>query len=351
MPRRAAAISHAVDLSAYSNYVVSRIVGLLDSVDADLYSAILTALEKMPVNDFSMSRLESLLASVRTVNADAYRVLDAELGDRMIELLSAELDFQTRLVGSPDVRAVPIETAWSAAVKQPIRGRLLSDWASSLEAGRAQRIQQALSIGYVEGKTVPEMVRTLRGTRSENYTNGLLNIDRRNAEAVVRTVTAHFAASAREQVYAANEDVIDHVIWMSTLDMRTSEICQIRDGAEYTLEGKPIGHSMPWLGGPGKAHWNCRSHSSPVLKDGPIDLSKGRVRTSVDGPVPGTTTFAGWIAKQSAARQNEVLGPTRAALMRQGKYKLPQFYDNKGRFLTIEQLRSSDEATFKELGL
>ena len=55
--------------------------------------------------------------------------------------------------------------------------------------------------------------------------------------------------------------------WVSTLDARTTEICRIRDGLKYAVgTHKPIGHLVPWLGGPGRAHWQCRSASVPVLK-------------------------------------------------------------------------------------
>jgi SPP1 gp7 family putative phage head morphogenesis protein len=352
--RQLAAIGHAVDLSAYSNHVAAQITRLLNSVDADLFRAIAEALDQMPVSTFNMRRLQAMLASVRAINANAYTLVGDYLSAEMESFLLAEIAFGTRTIGTVDglpPKLVTVEQAWAAATREPIRGRLMKDWAGTLAQGRANRIQQSLAIAYVEGRTIPEMTRALRGTRAAGYADGLLQIDRRAAEAIARTTTAHFASSARDAVFEKNKDRIDYIVWLSVLDTRTSAICQIRDGEHYTVDGQPIDHNLPWLGGPGKAHWNCRSTAYAETKGKVLDLSAGRVRSSMDGPVSSKVTFADWIEKQTAERQREVLGASRARLMREGHYKLPQMYDNRGRLLTLEQLRSRDEQTFKELGL
>ena len=351
--RQLAAIGHAVDLSAYSNHVAAQITRLLNSVDADLFRAIAEALDSMPVSSFNMRRLQALLASVRAINTNAYTLSGEILESEMAGFLQAEIAFNTRVIAAAGVEArlITAEQAWAAATRQPIRGRLMRQWVATLAEGRANRIQQTLAIAYTEGKTIPEMTRLLRGTKAAGYADGLLQIDRRAAEAVARTTTQHFASSARDQVFEKNKDRIDYIVWLSVLDTRTSDICQIRDGEHYTVDGKPIGHDLPWLGGPGKAHWNCRSTAYAETKDKVLDLSKGRVRSSMDGPVSGKVTFADWIEKQTAERQREVLGASRARLMREGHYKLEQFYTNSGRLLNLEQLRAKDEQTFAELGL
>lgn len=350
MPRNLAVISHSVDLAGYSNYVAAKIVALLSSVDEDLFNEIARVLARLRPSEFRMSRLESLLSSARTLNARVYQRMNEELGLEMRALVANEVEFYSRLVGEIDVKPIQKDIAWSAATRRPIRGRLLRDYFKLMETSRAQRIQQSLAIGFTEGKTIEEMIRSLRGTRENKYRDGAIAIDRRSAESTVRTVTSHFAASARESVFEAHKDVIESITWASTLDTRTSDICQIRDGTEWTPAGKPIGHKLEWLGGPGRAHWNCRSTAIPNVKS-EIDLAKGRQRASVDGPVSAKVTFRDWIARQSAARQDEVLGATRGLLLRKGEYKLPDFYDNRGRLLTISELRARDRLTFEELGL
>ena len=83
----------------------------------------------------------------------------------------------------------------------------------------------------------------------------------------------------------------------------------------------------------------------------PIDEIDVSTRASMDGQVPEATTFGDWLSKQSAARQDEVLGPTRGALLRQGGVSMGDFYNVKGRFLSLEELRKRDAAAFARAGV
>jgi SPP1 gp7 family putative phage head morphogenesis protein len=348
MPRARAVISHTVDLYAFTNRVVARMVALLDMMDVDLMTQIEDILAGISPSEFALRRLESQLLSVRKLNAQIYSVIDDAYASEMMDMVQAEIDFYTRLVGSPEAGAITMEQVYVAATKSPFQGRLLSGYMRSLEVDRFSRIEQTIALGYAEGRTTGQIVSDIFGTETQA---GAFNIDRRQLENVVRTATAHYAAEARSMVYQANADIVQAIMWVATLDERTSATCRLRDGTLWTLDGEPIGHDYEWLGGPGECHFNCRSSSVPVIDNKVIDLSKGRTRASVDGPVPATLTYAEWLKEQSAARQDEILGPTRGALMRQGGYDNANFYDNRGRFLTIEELRARDARTFEELGL
>lgn len=356
-------IGHQVNLSRYSNGVVRRFVALLNRVDPDLLAkltAAIDALEGEPT--FAVERLDALLFSVRTINAQAYQAAGLELRDELRNLTDHEAGFQLRLFRSELPELVKIaetnpEQVYGAAMARPFQGRLLSEWASSIEADRMARIRDAIRIGIVENQTTPQIVQRIKGTRANGYADGLLEIDRRNAEAVVRTAVSHVAAFTRDRFYQANNDLIKAVVWLSTLDTGTTVICQLRDGKEYTNDThRPIGHSYPWLGGPGAAHWNCRSSSVAVTKSyrdlgiNMDELPPGS-RASMDGQVPGETTFADWLKRQSAARQDEILGPTRGKLMREGGLTLDRFANDKGKWYDLEQLRAIDAAAFAKAGV
>jgi hypothetical protein len=151
---------------------------------------------------------------------------------------------------------------------------------------------------------------------------------------------------ARQHVYEENKDLIASEGWSSTLDTRTSIWCITRDGKAYTPgDHKPIGHKIPWLGGPGKIHWCCRSTSVPRLKSWrELGIDEGEVsdstRASMDGQVPAQQNFEEWLRRQSAARQNTVLGEGKADLWRRGKITFRDLLDQTGRPLTTEDLRA-----------
>jgi hypothetical protein len=226
-----------------------------------------------------------------------------------------------------------------------MQGRLLREWASSIEADRMTRIRDAVRIGYVQSEPPSKIVQRLRGTRAKGYADGIIELDRRSAEAVVRTAVSHTAGFARDKFYQANDDLVKGLLWCSTLDSRTSQICRVRDKLQYDLDHKPVGHKLPWLGGPGMAHWCCRSSSTAVVKslseilgvDG-IEEFKPTTRASMDGQVPADTSYSQWLTKQSAKRQDEVLGPTRGAMLRKGDITVDGFTNDKGRWLTLEEL-------------
>jgi hypothetical protein len=71
-------------------------------------------------------------------------------------------------------------------------------------------------------------------------------------------------------------------------------------------------------------------------------------RASMDGQVPGDMNYSDWLSRQSPARQEQVLGPVRAKMLRDGA-KLEEFYSTNGIFLTLDQLRERDAQIFARL--
>ena len=358
-----AAINHQIDLQRYSNHVVRKIIALLNRTDAHLFAAITNALENMPTGPFQVDRLEALLAQVRMLNARAYQQAELELTAELRAMAEYEIGYQYALFvhtlpAGITINMIGTDVVYAAAMARPFQGRLLREWAAGMEAGRMARIRDALRIGFIEGQTIDQMVRMLRGTRAKKYEDGIIEIDRRNAQTIVRTATSHMAGVVRNNFYGGNDDIIKAVAWLSTLDNRTSSQCRIRDGLEYTNtdEHKPIGHAIPWLAGPGNLHFNCRSVSTPVTKSWEelgIDLPEmpPGERASMDGTVPADMVYSQWIMQQSAARQDEILGSTRGKLLREGGLDLGAFYSDKGKYFTLDELRLRDAAAFKKAGL
>ena len=348
------AIAHAIDQRRYSQYVVQRVIAALNRQDSRLAAALAEALDRMDATSFTVERLEAMLASVRAINAQAHAAAMAELQEGMRGMARAATVAQQQALATAIPAAVlaqqPLvgmswEAAYAAALSRPFQGRLLSGWAENVEASRMTAIRNAVRQGYMDGLTTDQIVRSIRGTRARQYADGVLERSRREVQTIVRTALAHTAQTARTQLYLANADLIKARRWDATLDTRTSEGCRIRDGKLYTNEEhpRPIGHSIPWLQGPGRLHFNCRSVDVPVTKSwrelgiDADDLPAG-ARASMDGAVPGDTTFGEWLARQPPDRQDEVLGPERARLLRAGKVKFADLYDDRGRPLTLAEL-------------
>lgn len=343
------AVDHAIDVRLYANGVVRRMVTLLNRLDARLSAQLAEALLSLPADSFTVERLEALLVSARATNATAYRSVSDALDPELRGLAGAEAAaeaaaWRAALPARVALMGISVDQVYAAAMARPFQGRLLRDWARTLPDDRMRKIREAIRAGYVEGRTTSEIITAIRGTRALRYEDGILNRSRRELATIVQTAVAHTAQTARQAYADANADLVKALQWVSTLDTRTSPQCQIRDGLRYEADTyKPIGHTIPWGDGPGRLHFNCRSVSVPVLKSWrelgiPVDDMPASERASMDGQVPADMTYAQWLARQSAARQDEILGAARGALYRTGGLKLDRFYDDKGRYLTLAQL-------------
>lgn len=256
-------IRHQVALQGYGAGVVQRIMAVLNRSDARLAAELAVLLEGMTPTTFQMERLESLLTSVRSLSTAAYDQMGKALTDELREFVAYEVSYQHQMLVSHvpvavHVAAVSAESVYAAALARPFQGVLLKNVWSDLEAQKFKKVRQSIAQGYVEGKTTDQIIRELRGTRAKGYEDGLIQRDRRDVEAVVRTALGHTAGMAQDRVMEANTDLLKALQWSSTLDLRTSAPCRIRDRLLYTPgDHKPIGHKVPWLAGPGRLHWRC----------------------------------------------------------------------------------------------
>ena len=141
-------------------------------------------------------------------------------------------------------------------------------------------------------------------------------------------------------------------MWVSTLDNRTSSICQSRDGKVYPVDRSP---SPP-------AHPNCRSVIVPVFKDETFVDDEGIKRGLVDGMRPqvaaagrgrtsASTNYNDWLKRQPRTFQVDVLGESKTKLFRDGGLSVGNFTDLRDNPLTLEQLRDKFPKEWKKAGL
>jgi hypothetical protein len=84
---------------------------------------------------------------------------------------------------------------------------------------------------------------------------------------------------------------------------------------------------------------NCRSSAVPVFD--PSEAPYGD-RATVDGPTSADKTFPEWLQQQSKARQNEVLGATKAEAWRSGRLPIEKMLGADLQPLTLQELRDMD---------
>jgi SPP1 gp7 family putative phage head morphogenesis protein len=298
------------------------------------------------------ARLEKLLSQVKETIRAAYRGESTRLIGELRELADVETTFAGSSINKAlgvDFITTSITRGQLAAIVDGvlIEGAPVSDWLSRQAGDTLQRFTDAMRLGIAEGQTNASLIRAVRGgTQNGSPVQGFMEISRRNAESLVRSATQAVSQKSRQSLYEGNEDIIKSLQWVSTIDLRTTVLCAVRDGLTYTVDThKPIEHDIPWGGGPGNLHWGCRSTSVPVLKSFrelgfDIDEVPASTRAGMDGQVAADTTFEGWLSRRDVAEQNDKLGVGRAQLWRDGKIKFRDLVDGNGRELTLEELRA-----------
>lgn len=355
-------LAHAIWVSQYSTGVANRMIKILNDSDAELTARLLVAMDTLDAESLTVSRLESLLVSVRALNHEAVQSMHAGLSAELQELAQHEAGFQLSLFqfAIPDdvlalhpLVGISPDAVYAAAMAQPFQGRLLSEWADNLEADRMARISNTVRQGFLLGDTHEQIARKVRGHANRGYQDGALQMSRANAGSIAKTAVGHLAATARKSFADANDDILKGKQWLSTLDNKTSKDCRIRDRLKYTLDNKPVGHKVPYLQGPGKIHFCCRSTETYILKSSEeLGIKVGEIkdssRASMDGQVPADTNYQDWFSRQSFTRQAEIVGETRARLIRDGGMSPDEFYNDRGEWLTLDQLRNRDAQAFKD---
>ena len=378
----------AIDLNRYSNNVSLNIMRAYNDIVID-------ALQKLDdvgsLNPREADRLNALLAQVRESlqtwagDSSVYAVqefnglarLQADfIAGQIKDVVKPSLADAIRTVEiTPDfARSVVLAdpTDISAAVLQPsleqqIRGQFPG--LVSLDAGKgaamvlpngktlgrafrqlaeasADKFRIIIQNGMLTGENLRDMVKRLRGELrladaagiSQTIAKGgeLTTLTDSQIRALIRTSVTQMTNTVNQQMYIANQDVIDSYRYRAVLDLQTTPICQSLDGKVFKF-GK--GPQPP-------QHFGCRSTIVFITKtEAEGDFQEREKRAALGGLVPANMTYPEWIAKQSEAFQDKAFGGKgKASLFRRLLEKespqkaLAKFVSSDGSEVTLKDL-------------
>lgn len=364
---RDALLRRQIALAKFERGLQTDIIALLDDTEKDLRAQLADRVSALEGSDFGKtvnSRLVVLENSIRKIRGAAFDET-ADMWDKaMQDLAVAEADYIDATI--KDVSPVQLDTTLPDPVQlaaivsvQPMEGRLLSDWASDMEDVDVQRIMDAVNIGMAQGSTTDEIIQNIMGTKAFDGADGVLNMTRNGIAAITQTAVATIANEARGAYFDANSDIISEVQWVATLDADTCAECGDLDGETW-----PVGEETDTP----PAHINCRCTLVPVIDGAAIGDRPANAATEdqldglspdertdmvkeLVGQVPSTINYEDWLGTQTEAFQDAALGPTRAALFRDGNLPLSRFVNSNGETYTLDQLRQLEPDAFKAAGL
>ena len=292
-----------------------------------------------------LGTMRKKLQDVADKNAESYLKTLRKFSDYSLDFHTSTIELVLP-ASAPALATTANAAAWAGVLASPIQatGTMLEDFVGSWGNRAIQRVESAIRTGFAQGKTVDEITRLIRGTKANNFRDGILGgVTKREADAMVRTSLQHVNNAAQQMVYEENSDIIEGYIWISTLDSRTSQTCRSLDGQVFKLGKGPV----PPI------HVNCRSSTIPKVKG--VDLLSETTRASAEGQVPATQTYYEWLKSQPASFQDDALGTTRAKLFREGGLSAEEFsklsLDKNFQPLTLEEMRQKNPSAFKRAGI
>lgn len=383
-----ALIRHQTYLLRYGAYVRNRIWAILDKSEPKIAQLIRDKLARAQglSRPIDVQRMEALLAAVERMRGVAWKDANAWLYGQM-----QDLSYQEPIQLSSIVQTVlPVEVATvlpaprllrSIALSKPFEGRILKEWAESMEREDIRRIHAQIQLGMLNGESNDVIARRVVGTGELLGRDGVTELTRRQVTAITRTAVNHVANRARDAFMQENAEVIESEVFVATLDSRTTPVCKANDGKRFPLGAGP----RPPL------HWQCRSlrvatfdgemvgkrpmkpttekmllreyaeqnelgkitsrDALPKGHKGAFDeFARKRTRELI-GRVPAATSYQKWLEQQSKEFQEDTLGKTKAKLFRDGGLTLDKFVAASGTELTLAELAKKHAQAFVAAGL
>lgn len=344
------AVRHRLLLLRYSNAQANALIKALAKSQPAVWGKVLEHIMTLNLANMTPAKLQVIARAVLRQVTTEYQALFVQLEKELGNFALHEAGYyHQQITGTPGmaeiielkpglVVGVDHKQVLEASLDKPIQNLTLAGWFDKLPQDVTRSIINGVQQGVTQGRSSMQIISDLKAS-------GVMGNADRNLATIVHSAIAHVAADTREATAQANEDLIKERLWLSTLDNKTSPMCIVRDHCRYTLKQpiKPINPDDPPYGaGPGKLHFRCRSIETWILKSWD-DIAPGgefskRTRASLDGQVPEKMNYREWLEQRaSAAVQDEVLGIVRAEMLRNGKLKVGDFYDD-GKMISLSEL-------------
>ena len=344
--------SNAINLNRYSNSVAKRIINAYNDLVVDAIEQ-LRGLDDLAAPD-KAARLRSILAQLKSnvgrwanesvslsieeleelagveagfVAAELRKALPAELRDTVKPvvispnfaeavvtvdptqrgIVSLSDDLQAAVTGAGT--SVRLTIAEGVTLTLP-NGQVLQKSFRDLGEKQTALFGQAVRNGLLQGETTDSIVKRLKGRLRQGQPGSINQVIAAGGQAtipadnqirtLVRTSINQVANAAIQKVFEANQDVTKQYKYVATLDGRTSAICRALDGTVHDYGKGPLPPQ----------HFNCRSATVPIIdyKGLGIPEPEEDERSSASGLVPEGTTYGRWLANQTAAERQRILG-------------------------------------------
>lgn len=298
-------------LQQYANGYAEQIVSLYESGDKRLIAAVRNFFDDATPADIAAllrqnetrKAVKILLDEIRAITAEQNKDVIAAATLAMLALAKAEASATAEIVGAEDAPPPKAQDV----ISLPVLGLgLVATWAA-LNARYLINVISTVTNAAQEGV---DPVPLLRGTKEQNYKDGLFFTRNNQAERTAETQANGVSNNAQAAVYEAAG--IKEEEWVATLDHKTCPTCGNLDGKRFEA-GK--GTTAP-------VHPRCRCLRVPVYAGSEIK-----------------TRYVDWFERRTETAKRSILGATRYDLYKSGELELNEFVNDRTQKLyTIDEL-------------
>ena len=269
------------------------------------------------------------------------------------EFMQVEMDFARDTLDGvlvPETAAVGVTAAqaYAQAMAAPMLGSFFEQDMTNATQYSKTIVMNTIREGVTNGETTNTIVRSIIGTKSLQYKDGSVNQTRNSVESLVRTGRTHLSNQAYEITYKALG--AEKVIFVATLDGRTTLVCAGNDGNVYRVDER---HPTPPL------HRGCRSTLAPFL-GGEIGGTRPYVKEFKPlaqvpkserdvGNVKASTSMSEFLKRPSNSKfAREYFGEERYKLFMSGKISIKQMVRADGTKYSLDELRQKYRVAYDE---
>lgn len=243
------------------------------------------------------ARLAALVEEAQKAVSDAYVEIAKRTDRHLLDVASLTQDSGNALLSALLVikglsKRMDRDALREARDRTLIEGATVRDWWARQSGDLQFRVQRALE-GAMLVETLdqqPTLNDLVDAVRSDEP-GALFSPIPRNAQGLISSAVHAVATSVRLETAIRHPELFAALQHQSVIDGRTTKVCISRSGKRWSLDGLPIGHSLPFRRPP--LHWNS--------------LAAGTQIQTLSGPVPIEQVAPGMMVLTHRGRYRRVL--------------------------------------------
>ena len=369
--------------------------GDMDLTNAELIGNLASLLDDYQIADYSVEAQKQYLkmnAQILKLRAESFAAAADYMERQCQKLAENEAKWAAAIAkrsGASGMKNIRVSAIVKYAAVED--GKTISESINAAAQEDAKRISEVCREGVRKSKPLDQIVKEIRGTKESDYTDGVFEATRSEAETIARTGCMGIADEAKMQFYLQNTDVIRAIMHVATLSGNTCLVCGNLDGHIWkNPEELALIPNLP-------IHPNCRCVHLPVTEMHEINRSKRpaeeenfwkeaerkyneehpgkrfsdlarstklkyyykaqkdyeeRTGKPAFEEVPQNMSFADWLKTKDAKYIEQYLGKTRYLLYTKGELPLNRFINPATNVqFTISELKELDIEAFRRAGL